>query len=426
MFITKKHLSRRTVLRGAGSCIALPLLDAMLPAGVAFAKTGAAPQRIAFVGFPHGAVMSNWVPAQAGKDYEISEILSPLEKFREQMTIVSGLRNKPAESGLAHSIIERTWLSCTAPEQAGVANADAGVTADQIAARHIGQETATPSLELTTAIGGSTIAYRTPTQPLPMEYNPRTVFYRLFGQGDTEQEREAIIHETGSILDRVTNQAARLQADLGGHDRVMVDDYLSSVREIERRVQMSAEQDLGALEIPDAPIGVPNDFDSHLKLMFDLMALAFQADLTRVITFRMDKEISMRTFANLSVSEAFHPLSHHGKDAGKLQKLTAIQKYHTELFAGFIERLASSPETDGTVLDHAVILYGSNMSDSDRHNNDPLPAAVLGRAHGRIKGGQHLRYPQDAKFSNLLFTLFERAQIPLESIGDSDQDLSEV
>ena len=426
MFITKKHLSRRTVLRGAGSCIALPLLDAMLPAGVAFAKTGAAPQRIAFVGFPHGAVMSNWSPAQAGTDYEASEILSPLAKFREQMTIVSGLRNKPAESGLAHSIIERTWLSCVAPEKAGVDSPDAGVTADQIAARHIGQETATPSLELTTAIGGSTISYRTPTQPLPMEYNPRTVFYRLFGQGDTEQEREAIIHETGSILDRVTNQAARLQAELDGNDRVMVDDYLSSVREIERRVQMSAEQDLGALDVPDAPIGVPNDFDSHLKLMFDLMALAFQADLTRVITFRMDKEISMRTFANLSVSEAFHPLSHHGKDPAKLTKLTSIQKYHTELFAGFIERLASTPETDGTVLDHSVILYGSNMSDSDRHNNDPLPVAVLGRAHGRIKGGQHLRYPQDAKFSNLLFTLFERAQIPLESIGDSDQDLSEV
>jgi hypothetical protein len=426
MFITKKHLSRRTVLRGAGSCIALPLLDAMLPAGVAFAKTGAAPQRIAFVGFPHGAVMSNWSPAQAGKDYEISEILSPLAKFRDQMTIVSGLRNKPAESGLAHSIIERTWLSCTAPEQAGVANPDAGVTADQIAARHIGQETATPSLELTTAIGGSTISYRTPTQPLPMEYNPRTVFYRLFGQGDTEQEREAIINETGSILDRVSSQAARLQADLGGQDRVMVDDYLSSVREIERRVQMSAEQDLGALDIPDAPIGVPNDFDSHLKLMFDLMALAFQADLTRVITFRMDKEISMRTFANLSVSEAFHPLSHHGKDPAKLQKLTSIQKYHTELFAGFIERLAAAPETDGTVLDHSVILYGSNMSDSDRHNNDPLPAAVLGRAHGRIKGGQHLHYAQDSKFANLLFTLFERAQIPLESIGDSDKDLAEV
>lgn len=427
MFIAKKHLSRRTVLRGAGACIALPLLDAMFPAGTAFAKTAAAPpQRMAFVNFPHGAVMSNWVPAKTGQDYEISPILEPLEKYRKQLTIVSGLRNKPAESGLAHSIIERTWLSCVAPANAGVANADAGVTADQIAARHIGQETATPSLELTTALGGGTIAFRTATQPLPMESNPRTVFYRLFGQGDTTQERESIIKETGSILDRVTNQAARLQAELGGHDRSMVGDYLDSVREIERRVQMSAEQDLGALTIPDAPIGVPNDFDSHLKLMFDLMGLAFQADLTRVITFRMDKEVSMRSFTNLGISEAFHPLSHHGNQPDKLQKLTAIQNYHTSVFATFIERLASTKEADATVLDHSTILFGSNMSNSDRHNNDPLPAAVLGRAHGRIKGGQHLHYPQDSRFADLLATLFDRAQVPVESIGDSGGLLSEV
>jgi hypothetical protein len=427
MFISKKHLSRRTVLRGAGSCIALPLLDAMIPAGVALAKTsGAPPTRMAFVGFPHGAVMSNWSPTTAGKDYEISEILSPLAKHRDRLTIVSGLRNKPAESGLAHSIIERTWLSCTAPEKVGAANPDAGVSADQLAVRHIGQETATPSLELTTAIGGGTFSFRTPTQPLPMEYNPRTVFYRLFGQGDTEQQREAITRETGSILDRITAEAASFQQELGSQDRNKVNDYLDSVREIERRVQMSADQDLGDLAIPDAPIGVPNGFDAHLKLMFDLMALAFQADLTRVITFRMDKEISMRTFPNLSVSEAFHPLSHHGKDPAKLAKLTAIQKYHTELFARFIDQLASAKEADGSVLDHSVILYGSNMSDSDRHNNDPLPAAVLGGAHGRIRGGQHLKYPQDSRFSDLLFTLFQRAQVPVESIGDSDRELTEV
>jgi len=342
------------------------------------------------------------------------------------MTIVSGLRNKPAESGLAHSIIERTWLSCTAPEKAGVANPDAGVTADQLAARHIGQETPTPSLELTTAIGGSTFSFRTPTQPLPMEHNPRTVFYRLFGQGDTEQQRTAIMRETGSILDQVTAEAAMFKQEIGVGDRSRVDGYLDSVREIERRLQMSASQDLGNLEIPDAPIGIPGNAEAHLKLMFDLMALAFQADLTRVITFRMDKEISMRTFAGLNISEAFHPLSHHGKDPAKLQKLAAIQKYHTELFAQFIDELASTQEADGSVLDHAVILYGSNMSDSDRHNNDPLPAAVLGGGHGRIKGGQHLKYPQDSKFSNLLLTLFDKAQVPIESIGDSDGVLAEV
>jgi len=415
------------MLRGAGACIALPLLDAMVPAGVAFAKTdGVAPHRMAFVCFPHGAVMDQWSPKTTGTDYEMSPILKPLEKFRDQMTIVSGLRNKPAESGLAHAIIERTWLSCVSPANAGVIGPDAGVTADQLAVRHMGQDTATPSLELTTAIGGSTISFRTPTQPLPMEYNPRTVFYRLFGQGDTEAEREAIIGQTGSILDRVTSQAGRLQAELGHRDRTRVDDYLDSVREIERRVQMSSEQDLSALTIPDAPIGVPNDFDAHLKLMFDLMGLAFQADLTRVITFRMDKEISMRTFNALGVSEAFHPLSHHGSDPAKLAKLVSIQNYHTALFAGFVERLASTEEGDGSVLDHSTILYGSNMSNSDRHNNDPLPAAILGRAHGRIKGGQHLRYPQDSRFADLLLTLFDKAQVPVESIGDSAATFAEV
>jgi hypothetical protein len=428
MFISKKHLSRRAVLRASGACVGLPLLDAMVPAGVAFAQVAGpvSPRRIAFVGFPHGAVMSNWSPAAAGRDYEVSEILAPLERHRARLTIVTGLRNKPAESGLAHSIIERTWLSCTAPEKAGAESADAGVTADQLAARHIGQETPMPSLELTTAIGGGTFSFRTPTQPLPMEHNPRTVFYRLFGQGDTEQQRNQIMRETGSILDRITAEAASLQREIGRRDRTRVTDYLDSVREIERRVQMSAEQDLGDLDIPDAPIGVPGNFDAHLKLMFDLMALAFQADLTRVITFRMDKEISMRTFANLSISEAFHPLSHHGKDPAKLQKLTAIQKYHTELFAQFIDRLANAQEADGTVLDNSVVLYGSNMSDSDRHNNDPLPAALLGGGGGSIRGGQHLKYPQDSKFSNLLLTVFEKAKVPIESIGDSDAVLSEV
>jgi hypothetical protein len=234
------------------------------------------------------------------------------------------------------------------------------------------------------------------------------------------------VRETGSILDRITSQAQSLQATLGAQDRAAVGVYLESVREIERRVQMSKEQDTSALEIPDAPIGVPNNIDAHLKLMFDLMALAFQADLTRIITFSMDREASMRTYNNLGISEAFHPLSHHGNDPGKQERLAVIQKYHTELFAGFVEKLVNTPEGDGTVLDHSTILFGSNMSDSNRHNNDPLPSAVLGHAHGRIKGGQHLRYPQDARFADLLLTLLERAEIPVESIGDSGGDLSEV
>ncbi|HLF10169.1 MAG TPA: DUF1552 domain-containing protein [Gammaproteobacteria bacterium] len=428
MFITKKHISRRTVLRGAGACIALPLLDAMSPAAVAWAQTaaGSTPQRLAFVGFPHGAVMRLWSPATAGKDYEMSRILEPLAKYRQHMTIVSGLRNKPAESPEPHERIERTWLSCVSPENAGVAGPDAGVTADQLAARHIGQETRLPSLELTTALRGAQLSWRTPTQSLPQEANPRSVFYRLFGQGDTDAERTAIARETGSILDRVTSQANSLQNQLGAQDRAAVDVYLDSVREIERRVQMSKEQDTSALAIPDAPIGVPNSFDAYFKLMFDLMALAFQADLTRIITFSMDREASMRTYNNLSISEAFHPLSHHGNDPAKQDRLAVIQTYHTQMFAGFIDRVANTPEGDGTLLDHSTILFGSNMSDSNRHNNDPLPAAVLGRAHGRIKGGQHLKYPQDSRFADLVLTLLERAQIPVESIGDSGGLLAEV
>jgi hypothetical protein len=428
MYITKKHLSRRTVLRGAGASIALPLLDAMNPAGVAWANTaaGSTPQRLAFVGFPHGAVMRLWSPAATGKDYEMPKILEPLAPYREHLTIVSGLRNKPAESPEPHERIERTWLSAVSPEQAGVAGPDAGVTADQLAARHIGQETRLPSLELTTALRGAQLSWRTPTQSLPQEPNPRAVFYRLFGQGDTDAERQAIVRETGSILDRVTSQAKGLQATLGGPDRAAVDVYLDSVREIERRVEMSKDQDTSHLEIPDAPVGVPNDFDTHFKLMFDLMALAFQADLTRIITFSMDREASMRTYNNLSISEAFHPLSHHGNDPAKQDRLAVIQVYHTKMFAHFVDRLANTQDGDGTLLDHSMTLYGSNMSDSNRHNNDPLPAAILGRAHGRIKGGQHLHYPQDSRFADLLLTLLERTQIPVESIGDSGGTFAEV
>lgn len=427
MFISKKHLSRRAVLRGAGACIALPLLDAMVPAATALAQTaGVGPRRLAFVYFPHGAVMSRWSPANAGTDYELSEILKPLERHRDQLTVVSGLRNKPAESSLAHEIVERTWLSCVAPERAGVDGPDAGVTADQLAVRHIGQVTATPSLELTTELRTSPISFRTPKQSLPMEYNPRKVFYRLFGQGDTDGERAAIGRENQSLLDLVTSQANRLRAELGAHDRSRVDGYLDSVREIERRVQMSAEHDNDTLEIPEAPIGVPNDFDEHIKLMFDLMGLAFQADLTRIVTFSMAKEVSMRTYNRLNISEAFHPLSHHGDDPAKLDKLVAIQRYHTQLFAEFVDRLAATEDGDGSVLDHSVILFGSNMSNSDLHNQDPLPNAVLGRAHGRIKGGRHLAYPQDSRFANLLLTVLHKADVPVESIGDGSDVLAEV
>ena len=261
MYLSKRHVSRRAVLKGVGASIALPFLDAMNPAATAWALTtaGSTPKRLAFVGFPHGAIMDRWSPKQTGTDYEMSPILEPLTPLRQHLTIVSGLRNKQGETPEPHGYIEMTWLSCVKPWDHGAAGPDAGVSADQLAVRHIGQETRLPSLELTTALGGARLAWRTPTQSLPQEGNPRAVFQKLFGQGDTDQERAAILHETGSILDRVKGQAARLQASLGVRDRVVVSDYLDSVREIERRVQMAGEQRATSLEIPDAPVGTPND-----------------------------------------------------------------------------------------------------------------------------------------------------------------------
>ena len=336
------------------------------------------------------------------------------------------MRNKPAETPEPHAYIEQGWLTCVKPFDFGKAGPDSGVSADQLAVRYVGQETRLPSLELTTSQGSARLAWRTPTQSLPQEGNPRSVFQKLFGQGDTDQERAQILAETGSILDRVQGQAQRLQASLGVQDRAVVSDYLDSVREIERRVQMATRHNDPELVIPDAPIGTPNDITEYFKLMFDLMALAFQADITRVITLSMDREASMRTYTNLSIAEGFHPLSHHGNNPDKMDKLVKIQNYHAQVFAGFIKKIEAVKEADGTVLDHSTILFGSDMSNSDRHNNDPLPSAILGRANGKIKGGQHLKYPQDSRHADLLFTLLQRNDIPVKSIGDSTEGFSEV
>jgi len=428
MFIFKKHVPRRTVLKAAGAAIGLPLLDAMVPASTAWAATpaGKAPKRFAFVGFPHGAIMDSWSPKETGKEFTISPILKPLEPFRSHLTIVSGLRNKPAETPEPHAFIEQGWLTCVKPSDFGKDGPDAGVSCDQIAVRHVGQDTRLPSLELTTALGSARLAWRTPTQSLPQEGNPRSVFQKLFGQGDTDKERADILAETGSILDRVKAQAARLQASLGVQDRNIVSDYLDSVREIERRVQMATKQNDPTLVIPDAPVGTPNDITEHFKLIFDLMALAFQADITRVISLSMDREASMRTYTNLGIAEGFHPLSHHGNQAAKMDKLVQIQNYHAQVFAGFIKKIEAVKEADGTVLDHSTILFGSNMSNSDRHNNDPLPSAILGHASGKIKGGQHLKYPQDSRHADLLWTLLQRNDIPVKSLGDSTEGFSEI
>ena len=437
MFITKKHLSRRTVLRGLGVSVTLPLLDAMIPAQTALAATAASPlPRMGFVYFPHGAIMKAWSPQQTGTDYTPSPILKPLDPYRSHMTIVSGLRNKGGESSDPHGIMAGTWLSCFGVKGR---EGDKGVTADQLAARHFGKDTPLPSMELTgeggnatcgqgaTGCGfGSTTAFRTPTQPLPMEDNPRKVFYQLFGQGDTNAERRDILQETGSILDYVRGESARLQRRVGASDRARVSDYLDSIREVEGRIQRLATSDSAKMDLPNAPQGVPDDFGQHLDLLFDMIALSWQANMTRVASFMMAKEVSMRTYPNLSITEAFHPLSHHQNDADKIERLVRIQNYHTQVFAKFIKKLSTTQDGDGSLLDHSIILYGSNMSNSDLHNNDPLPNVVLGKGYGRIKGGQHLKYPQDTPHANLLLTLLQRAGLPYEELGNSSGLLTEI
>lgn len=437
MFITKKHLSRRTVLKGVGATVALPLLDAMIPAQTALANTAAKPMpRMGFVYFPHGAVIDRWTPKATGASFELPQILKPLEPYRSHLTVVSGLRNKGGESSDPHGIMAGTWLSCVGPKDRD--SSDRGVTADQLAARHIGQSTPLPSLEISGESGvgtcsaidgcgfGSTISFRTPTQGLPMENNPRKVFYQLFGRGDTSEERQAIVEETGSILDYVMDKASSLQQRLGPQDRARMTDYLDSVREIERRIQKLSASGTGNMSLPDAPMGVPEDFNEQLNVMFELMALAYQANMTRVVSFMIAKEVSMRTYNNIGVPDAFHPLSHHQNDPAKLDRLSRIQTYHTDVFARFVKRLSTMQDGDGTMLDHSIILFGSNMSNSDLHNNDPLPAAVLGRGYGRIKGNQHLKFPQDTPFANLLVTLLDRANVPVEAVGNSTGQFAAV
>ncbi len=426
MFLTKKHLSRRTVLKGTGAAIALPLLDAMIPASTALADTAAAAKtRLGFVYFPHGAVQEYWQPKQTGRDFEFSPILRSLEPVREHLTVVSGLRNRGGENGTdPHGNMELAWLTAVGPKRDSAS--DRGVSADQFAVRHIGQDTVLPSLELCTESGGySSLCYRTAVQQLEMEGNPRKVFNQLFGQGDTNAERQRILSTTGSLLDYVQEETASLRSEIDGSDRAILSDYLDSVREVERRVQkLQGNKAMGSL--PDAPLGAPDDFGELLDVQFEMMALAWQSNQTRITTLHMANEVSMRVYSWLGLTEAFHPLSHHGGDPEKKARLMRVQVYHIEHLAKFATRLQGIKDGEGTLLDNAVILAGSGMANSDLHNNDPLPAAVLGRGAGSIKGGQHLHYPQDTPHANLLLTVLQRAGVPQDKIGDSNGTLAEV
>jgi hypothetical protein len=428
MYLSRKHLSRRTLLKGAGVTIALPLLDAMIPAGTALAQTAAAPtSRLGFIYFPHGALQDQWTPVATGRDFDFPFIIKPLEPFRDYVTVVSGLRNKGGESSSPHGIIEETWLSCVSPRKRDV-KTGVGVTADQIAAKHLGKDTSLPSMELCGEPGGM-ISFRTPDQPLPMESNPRKAFYSMFGQGDTSQEREAILKTTGSLLDYVRESTALLTRKLDASDKVKVTEYLDSVREIEGRVQ-KLEESARSLrdDIPGAPLGPPEDFGELLDIQFEMIALSFQTNRTRVATMKMVEEASMRTYPNLDVHEAFHPTSHWGGFPDRVANLRKIQAYHTAMFAKFVQRLHNTREGNGNVLDNSIILFGSNMANSDAHNNDPLPQALIGKGGG-IKGNQHLHYKQDTPHANILVTMLSRAGVPgaeIEKFADNTGAFTEV
>lgn len=427
MFISRKHLSRRTLLKGTGASIALPLLDSMLPAGTALAQTAAAAQtRLGFVYFAHGALQDLWEPAATGRGFEFPFILEPLEPLRDYVTVVSGLRNRGGESASPHGITEETWLNAVSPRQRSD-RTGAGVTVDQIAARYLGTNTPLPSLELCGEPGG-VISFRTPTQRLPMEGNPRKVFYSMFGQGDTHEERMAILGTTNSLLDYVRDATSSLNRKLDTADRVKVSDYLDSVREVEIRVQKLEESSGSLAGLPDAPLGAPDDFGELLDLQFEMIALAWETGRTNVASMRMVQEASMRTYPHLGVYEAFHPTSHWGGFPDRIANLRLIQNWHTQVFAKFARRLANTPDGDGSLLDHSIVLFGSNMANSDAHNNDPIPQALIGRGGG-LRGGQHLRYGQDSPHANILATILERAGVPEEEyvdFADSTGPLSEV
>jgi hypothetical protein len=436
VFITRRHVARRTVLRGLGATIALPLLDSMIPARTLLARTAAnGASRLGFVYVPHGAVMAEWTPAAEGAGFEFTRILKPLEPFRDHVNVVSGLGHRAADTTAVHSLSPTTWLSGVRPKPTQGVDAYAGVTADQIAAQRIGQETMLPSMELATEdhsglIGAcdrdygciymNTLSWRTPTSPLPMEINPRKVFERMFGQGGSVEARLARTRQDRSILDAITAQAADLQRTLGPNDRATVDQYLENVREIERRVLMAGSGDVASeVALPATPAGIPFSYEEHMKLMYDLLALAYQADLTRVFTFMVAREVSNRTYPQVGVSDGHHAISHHQNRPEKLEKNVRIQTYHAGLFAYFLEKLRSTPDGDGSLLDHSTILYGSNMSNSNAHDHFPLPNLVVGGATGRLKGGRHLKYPDRTPMANLLVTLLDKAGVEVDNLGDA-------
>ncbi|HEY6342389.1 MAG TPA: DUF1552 domain-containing protein [Bryobacteraceae bacterium] len=435
MVITKKHLSRRTLLRGAGVSVALPFLDAMLPAQSPIRWSAAAPpSRFSFVYVPHGMIMDEFTPASEGADFEITNILTPLEPFRDRLTIVSGLEARPAGAGSAgdHMRSAAAYLSGTPPQKNAGQNAYLSTTVDQVIAQKIGRDSPLASLEVgieDTGYAGicddgfscsylNTISWAAPQKPLPMERNPRVVMERLFGDGSTAEERIRNRQENGSILDSIIHEATSLRSSIGPRDRTRLDQYLDEIREIERRLQASTKASAD-LPFADAPAGLPQSWDEHAKLMYDLQALAFMSDITRVSTFMYSKDKINRTFPASGIKTGFHAASHTSGSAAAKKDFAQINRYHIDVLAYFVKKLQATPDGDGTLLDHSTIMLGSTMSNGDIHDHSPLPILLLGRASGQIKGGRHVRYPQHTPLSNLLLTILHKAGIPQQSFGDS-------
>lgn len=444
-FLTKKHLSRRTFLRGTGVAVGLPFLEAMVPAGTAYAQSGVAPKtRAGFFYLPHGAIMNNtiygkevdtWSSTGSGADFKLGATVSPLEPFKHQVTTFENIENIVA-LGSVHTLNPATWLSCVRPDTSSK-SASLATTLDQVIAQRIGQQTTLPSLEVASettvqiAAGNGgfyavTTSYSAPNRPLPMEYNPRKVFIQLMGEGDTAAERDALLRKNASILDMISDRTQSLKRDLGPGDQRALSDYLDTVRELERRVVMAGKRDLSKVEVPDAPVGELEDFDKQLTLMFDLIAIAYQADLTRVATYVMAAEGTDRPYPNLKVAGGFHPVSHHANQRERIAELQRIQRYHMERFAGFLKKLAATPDGDGSILDHSLFLYGSNMSNSNAHDNYPLPTVLVGGANGKHAGGRNLVLPERTPLANVHLTILDKLGIAQPSFGNSTGLLSGV
>jgi hypothetical protein len=432
MFLTKRSLPRRTFLRGAGTALALPLLDAMVPAMTALAQTPARPgTRFGAVFIPNGAIMESWTPAGTDANFEMSPALKPLERFRDSMVVISNLV-RAATPGGDHAVSAAGWLTGVGAKRTEAEDILAGITVDQVIAAQIGQDTPFPSLELATEdftgyIGActtgyscayaNTISWSSPTTPLPMEINPRVVFERLFGEPGTPEQRAARRQRDRSILDFVTQETSRLRTELGQRDRGRLDQYLTNVRELERRIQQAEAHNRSRVLPSDAPVGVPEAYEDHVRLLYDLLVVAYEAELTRVFTYMVARELSARTYPQVGVPEQHHQVSHHGNDPAMIAKVVKINTYHSELLASFLEKLQSLPDGDGTLLDHSLIVYGGGMGNPNLHAAGPLPMVAFGGGAGR--GNRHLQAAPNTPVGNLWLGVATAFGSSMDSFGAS-------